>query len=225
MSVTGRDRRVSASTRRRAPAAVVLWVAVATLGVGGCSSAPVAHLEGDGPMSLHVPGSGSVSIRPPTDLSPDGTWSGTFGSFLPCLTTEDGPARLTGLRFADSAGPEPLEAVAYVRTFDSATGTPIASMRGAARDLDLGSSRLGEGVEGLEVGATCQDLLGFDGTTTDEILISLTADRRGARVGDMTVTYVMPDGVEHAVQVDWDLALCGSEVPDELCAPSTHAEE
>lgn len=170
-------------------------------------------------MSVSVPHSGSISLRRPKSLPPDEEWSGTFGNFVPCMTTKDGPARISGLEFADSSGPEPLSAVPYVRTFDSAIETPIGSMRGEARDLDIASIRLREGVEGLEVGAACHDLIGFDGKMTDEILISLTADRRGAHVGDVTVTYVTANGSEHAVRADWDFYLCGSEVPDEFCDP------
>lgn len=168
-------------------------------------------------MSIGYPDSGTVSLDRPKDLPPGKEWSGTFGSFVPCLTTAGGPARITGIELGESSGPAP--AVAYVRTFDSATDTPVGSMLGDARDLDIGSSRLREGVVGLEVGTRCHDLIGFDGATTDEILISLTADERGAHVGDVTLAYVTADGGRHAVRAAWDLTLCGTEVPERFGCP------
>ncbi|PJJ77927.1 hypothetical protein CLV28_1154 [Sediminihabitans luteus] len=202
--------------RNRATAAAIAGV-VAVLIVGGCSAEPVVHSEMDGPMSLSMGNSGSISIRAPRNLPTTHEWSGTFGTFIPCMTTDDGPARVTGLEFADTTGPEPVSAVAYARTFDPATDTPIGSMRGKATDLDIGSTQLREGTEGLDVSATCSDDLGFEGPLTDEILISLTADERGAHVGDVTVTYLLADGSEHAVRTSWDFYLCGSEAPEELC--------
>jgi hypothetical protein len=171
-------------------------------------------------MALNMPGSGGVSIYLPEDQPADQAWSGTFGSFLPCMMTEDGPARVTGVELAHPSEAEPVSAVVYVRTFDSSTDSPIASMRGEATDLDIGWTELREGVAGLEVGAGCVDAIGFDGELTDELLISVTADQRGAHVSDVTVSYITADGDEHAVQSGWDFYLCGSEVSEELCNPS-----
>ncbi|MFC8597637.1 hypothetical protein [Isoptericola sp. NPDC057191] len=201
--------------------AVVLGAvgAVLVLGAGGCSSDGPPEPDGSGLLQTGYVGSGTISLRPPNDLRPGERWSGTFGSILPCEAQDVGPLRITGLTFGDRSGPRPVSAVAYVRTFDSSTDTPIGSMLGDARDpqVDMGSLRLHEGVEGHEVDVGCSDLLGYDGRPTDEILVSLTADARGAHVGGLTLTYVTQDGDEHAVQADWDLYLCGSQVPEERC--------
>jgi hypothetical protein len=201
----------------------VRWVGVgviAVLGLGGSSVERDVHRDMAGPLA--VGGGGTVSLDRPEDLLPGHAWSGTHGSFLPCVAQGGGPIEITTVEWSSEPGLEPVSVVAVVRTFDSTTDMPIGSASGTATDWErdsIGSLRVRDGVEGYVVEIPCHDDLGIDGAATDEIVFILTADERGGHIGDVTFRYLTPDGSEHAVVTDSDFYLCGSAVPDEYDCP------
>lgn len=185
-----------------------------------CSSGAGARPDDlQNPLSLSYTGSGAISINKPSETFEGEAWSGTFGSFLPCVAQGDGPIEITGMEWSSEPGPEPTSVAVYVRTFDGDTDSPIGSMRGTpeepTRKGDFAALRTREGVDGLVVDVPCHDELGFDGVAT-EILVSMTVGDRGGHIHDITFTYETADGAERAVRNGWDFYLCGSEVPEDL---------
>jgi hypothetical protein len=171
---------------------------------------------------MSYPESGLSGIYAPEGSGEDGSsWSGMFGSFLPCVVSGASPLEITGVHWTseESAGPRSVET--YVRSFDSRVDMPIGTALGTPQQPDqsdlFDSVELREGVEGLEVFEPCVK----DGETrrdgeTDEILFVVTSGPSGAKLEHISFTYSTPDGQDYELVNNWKFYLCGSEIPEEL---------
>jgi hypothetical protein len=204
---------MSFSLRATAPALVALAM------VAGCQggSGVTVHADGDElPMALQTGGGSFTSSA--HGREPGGTWTTTFGQFLPCVAHGPSPLVINGTDWVSDEGLDPLSVRVFVRTFDDSESDPIGSMIGTPLDddnSDLLSGSLHEGVEGFEVKRSCAD--GPGKGHRDEILVTVKADDGGAHVGDFTVRYTTPDGRKYAVVSDWTMQICGTEAPKDDC--------
>lgn len=125
---------------------------------------------------------------------------------------------IDGVDWVSDEGLDPISVRVYLRTFDNSESDPIASMRGTPQDNNYKdwSGTVQEDVVGFKVEQSCKHATSGSGQT-DEMLVTVTANERGAHVGDFTVRYTTPDGREYAVVSDWDMHICGSDAPRALC--------
>ncbi|MFJ3406493.1 hypothetical protein [Promicromonospora sp. NPDC090134] len=187
--------------------------------ITGCQADAGVTLHGDDDehrMSLQS-GGGSFAASA-EDRAPGGTWTTTFGSFLPCIANGDGPVVIDGVDWNSDKNLEPIAVRVFLRSFDDSSSDPINSMRGTP--LQNGPAALSgsiqEGVEDFRVERSCAESADNNGQT-EELLVAVKADEGGAHVGDLTVRYTTPDGRKFGVVSDWQMYICGSEAPENLC--------
>jgi hypothetical protein len=186
--------------------------------IAGCQAGPDAAVHGDDeehPMAL-LAGGGSFASSADGRV-PGGTWTTTFGSIFPCVANGPGPLVIDSVDWASDDGQDPLSVQVYLRTFDDSALDPVGSLRGAPLDTGNRDSMgtVSEQVEGFKVERSCATAP--DKGLRDELLVTATAGDRGAQIADFTVRYTTPDGKKYAVVSDWDMYICGTEVPEELC--------
>lgn len=197
--------------------AAVLTVATLAL-IAGCQggSGVTVHADDDEhPMALRAGGGGFASSA--DGRKPGGTWTTTFGSIFPCVAKGPSPMVIDGVDWVSDNGLDPLSVRVFLRTFDDSDSDPFISMTGTPLDdnNDL-SGTLQEGVEGFRVERSCKESTDNKGET-DELLVSVKSDDDGAHVGDFTVRYTTPDGRKYAVVSAWQMHICGTQAPKELC--------
>lgn len=101
------------------------------IALSGCEATPVriAHSEGGGPLSATSARGGFAMARPPRS---NGTWYGSFGSYLLCSSQSGVAIRLerVGWRSAKDAPPRMVEP--WIRVVDGSTPrtTPVSSVLG-----------------------------------------------------------------------------------------------
>ncbi|MFD6447200.1 hypothetical protein ACFWEJ_18980 [Promicromonospora sp. NPDC060204] len=196
----------------------VLAVAALAL-MSGCQADTGITMHGDDdehPLSLHSGGGAFAASA--EDRAPGGTWTTTFGSFFPCIADGDGPIVIDGVDWTSDKDLDPLSVRVFLRSFDDSSSDPIASMRGTPlQDGPVAlSGSIHEGVDGFRVERTCADSADNSGQT-EELLVAVKSDEGGAHVGDLTVRYTTPDGRKFGVVSEWQMYICGSEAPENLC--------
>lgn len=196
-------------------------VVVLLLVVGACSArGPIVHTDDEAhPLSLIQGASGSVTLLPPEGRAEGEIWAGTFGTFLPCVTGDKGPAEITEIEWTSDTALEPESVETFVHSFDRATSSPFISMLGTPldpQDEDF-AGEVRPNAVGFVATASCDDIPGSDGQM-DEVMVALSAGDAGGHIGDLRFHYEA-GGDSYILEIGWDYYLCGSAVPDEFECP------
>ncbi|GHH69074.1 hypothetical protein GCM10017772_13470 [Promicromonospora soli] len=204
--------------------AAAMGVVVFTL--TGCGlGEPVVH--GDDrkhPLRVLV-GAGGGNLDIPDGVRPGDPWTASFGGFTPCVMTGEGPLTITDVTWAADPGLEPTSVETYVVTSDGATFAPYPAIIGSPTE-PVSPESWGE-IEKLEIR---EDVVGYEATIpcarfghrtdpVDEFYLTLTTDGGGVMVRDLRFHYQTPEGKELILQSEWDMGMCGPEMPEEECPP------
>lgn len=168
------------------------------------------------PLSVY-PGSGLSGLARPDGVGRGDTWTGMFGSFMPCIAHGEGPVEITGVTWSSTPDLEPLSVDVYARTFVAPDESPIGRLYGTPENPSRSHiTPFDDKFVRASVDEPChQEGDPLPSGPIDEIVFSVKGKSSGAHLRDVRFTYTTPDGKEHIVENDWDFYLCGPKVPEE----------
>lgn len=180
---------------------------------GSGSFTRVVHAEEDGPLSASS-GAGALSIAAPRDAP----WSGSFGFMLLCRTAGfDGEIELQGVR--PEFGVEPATEAFAVREVSAAQYasderfSPFNSVMGAPPfeepEADFHALGAFADVRGVRVSQSCRSGAEVADSGFQELIVTLRVGKRGGSIRSTLLDYAY-DGREYALEIDWEMVVCGS---------------
>ncbi|MCP2282934.1 hypothetical protein APR04_001837 [Promicromonospora umidemergens] len=139
--------------------------------------------------------------------------------------TGEEPLTVTDVTWRADSGLEPTSVETYVVTFDGATFAPSPGIIGTPAEPvspeswgDIGMLEVREDIVGYEATIPCARF-GHRTDPVDEFYVTLSTDGGGVLVRDLRFHYRTPDGEELILQSEWDMGMCGPEMPEEECPP------
>jgi hypothetical protein len=175
--------------------------------LAGCQST-TTHLEGQGPLSVQV-GGGGLSMK--FDKNPP--WSGSFGTFLPCIQTGEEKVEITNVTYEADKDASPLDVKILKRVVtngDEQDGSlPLGGAKGVPPNLADAAPLKGEISEEIIGTMVTQSCSNWDQKNFTEFLFVIESEETGMHLKKVQFEYLVDDE-SYLLEVPWEIVYCGT---------------